>query len=125
VNKYLSVLIDLHLIYRKIRYRKFKEQERSLLSLSTSLISSSGSLTPILTFWNVGTPISSLNEERIIKDLEIKASGVSWHKDKRTEFFLVVARSFSHRPHENNQWIALDLNDLMHIFLKCRNFLKE
>ena len=61
-----------------------------------------------------------VNGERVFAELTSKAAGVSWHNDRREEFFCIVARSFSRRPKESDQCLLLDLNDLMMLFLKCR-----
>jgi hypothetical protein len=61
-----------------------------------------------------------VNGERVFADLTSKASGVSWHNDRRLKFFCVVARSFSHRPPEGSQCLVLDLNDLMNLYVRYR-----
>ncbi|MCX6690740.1 MAG: ATP-binding protein, partial [Methanoregula sp.] len=61
-----------------------------------------------------------MNGERVFADLTSKAAGVSWHNDRREEFFCVVARSFSRRHPESDQCLTLDLNDLMKLFVRCR-----
>ena len=61
-----------------------------------------------------------VNGERVFADLTSKAAGVAWYNDRRTEYFCVVARSFSRRPPKSTRCLAFDLNDLMDLFLRCR-----
>lgn len=194
VNKYLSVLIDLHLVYRRIPVTESTKSRKGLYFLSDNLFdfwfrfihpyldSLERGNTDILldqyvrpqfpgyvgkhfeamvmdlfelfnqhtvlpfvftrigSWWHQGEEIDivalrederkilfceckwqeEVNGERVFVDLTLKASGVSWHNDRRTEFFCVVARSFSRRPPDSNRCLAFDLHDLMNLFTRCR-----
>lgn len=49
---------------------------------------------------------------RIYEELRAKAPKVSWHTDRRSEYFCIVARTFSRRPEEDGQVFCYDLRDL-------------
>ncbi|MCX6698485.1 MAG: ATP-binding protein [Methanomicrobiales archaeon] len=194
VNKYLSVLIDLHLVHRRIPVTESIKSRKGLYYLSDNLFDfwfkfvnpyldtlergnteiileqyvkpqfpgyvgkhfeamvmdlfdlyNQHSVLPFVftqigSWWHQGEEIDivvlredeqkimfceckwqdDVNGERVFADLTSKASGVSWHNDRRLEFFCVVARSFSRRPPMGSQCLTLDLNDLMNLFVRCR-----
>ena len=194
VNKYLSVLIDLHLVHRRIPVTENTKSRKGLYYLSDNLFDfwfrfvnpfldtlergntdillkqhvkpqfpgyvgkhfeamvmdlfelyNLHSVLPFVftrigSWWHKGEEIDivalredeqkilfceckwqdDVNGERVFAELTSKAAGVSWHNDRREEFFCIVARSFSRRPKESDQCLLLDLNDLMMLFLKCR-----
>jgi AAA+ ATPase superfamily predicted ATPase len=194
VNKYLSVLIDLHLVHRRIPVTENAKSRKGLYHLSDNLFDfwfrfinpyldtlergntdilleqyvrpqfsgyvgkhfeamvmdlfdlyNQHSVLPFVftrigSWWHKGEEIDivalredehkilfceckwqdEVDGEMVFADLMSKASIVSWHNDKRKEFFCVVARSFSRRPPESDLCLAFDLHDLMMLFRKCR-----
>jgi hypothetical protein len=194
VNKYLSVLMDLHLVDRKIPVTENTKSRKGLYYLADNLFDfwfrfvnpyrdslergnskilleqvvkpqfsgyvgkhfesmvmdlfelyNEHSLLPFVfsrigSWWHKGEEIDivavrddeqkilfceckwqeNVNGERVLADLMAKSAMVSWHDERRKEFFCAVAWSFSRRPPAREGCLWLDKNDLMDLFRPCR-----
>ncbi len=194
VNKYLSVLIDLHLVDRKIPVTESTKSRKGLYYLSDNLFDfwfrfvnpyrdslergnakiileqvvkpqfpgyvgkhfesmvmdlfelyNEHSLLPFVfsrigSWWHKGEEIDivavrddeqkilfceckwqeNVKGEQVLAELMLKSAMVSWHDERRKEFYCVVARSFSRRPPARDGCLWLDKNNLMDLFRQCR-----
>jgi AAA+ ATPase superfamily predicted ATPase len=65
----------------------------------------------------------AVNAEQVLSLLKDKAAGVPWNKENRSEYFCIVARSFSVRcagTDRTDQIICLDADDLARLHQRCR-----
>jgi AAA+ ATPase superfamily predicted ATPase len=65
----------------------------------------------------------AVNAEQVLSLLKDKAAGVPWNKENRSEYFCIVARSFSVRcagTDRTDHIICLDADDLARLHQRCR-----
>jgi AAA+ ATPase superfamily predicted ATPase len=65
----------------------------------------------------------AVNAEQVLSRLKEKAAGVPWNTDNRTEYYCIVARSFSVRCAETEQdhhILCFDAEDLNLLHQRCR-----